>query len=355
MAEACQSAFPTVTEPEILGYLTDVNQIGYSRDIGRSFTLGGRIYHIFGDTFCKNSGGEFVGLVSNTASMVMDKTKPLESSYLCIEENGMVEPLLPLIDEEIRLQQEQPKQRVTLWNFSGVVEVFPGVGLMYEKGVEHKDSDPTHVYHGIGLARITVDSQTGKLCTCRVPGLLFAEDEPRFGSFSTHIEGDYVYLYSLTPEAGQVVLARVEKCLAHCRDAYQHWNGLGWVQGDWSCSVPMFTDLPQGAVFRTAMFGKGRTYVLVGVSKWGDSKIRLGLAERAEGPWDVREVASAKGINYPNDYMYCIYPHEWATEGEDISLMVTWSEHWPGGVVAARLKFQVDDMVAKGPSATDEL
>ncbi|KAL9127533.1 MAG: hypothetical protein Q9217_003601 [Psora testacea] len=334
---ALESTFPTVAEPEIMGYLTDINQIGYSRDIGRSFRLGGSVYFIFGDTFCKNSAGEFVGLVSNTVSMVMDEIKPLESSYLCIKEDGMVEPLIPLNEEEIKLQKEHPEQRVTLWNFSGVVET-----ARYEKGIQFKGDNPHHETLGIGLARIIADTETGRLNTYRLPGLMFVGTDPRFGSFSTHIENDHIYLYGQTPGSCHIILARVYKDLAEHRAAYQHWDGRRWVQDDWSCSAPVFTDLPQGAVFRSDLFGKGREYVLVGVSQWADSKIRLGVAEKPEGPWDIRGIALAKGINYPNEYMYCIYPHDWAVEDDDTSLMVTWSEHWPGGVVAAKLKFQVE-------------
>ena len=183
-----------------------------------------------------------------------------------------------------------------------------------------------------------VDAETGKLSTYRLPGLLFGDGEPRLGSFSAHIEDGFVYLYGQIPGGCRIVLARVYINLAERREAYEHWDGHGWVQGDWSCSVPMFTDLPQGAIFRSEMFGKGREYVVVGVSKWADSKIRIGFAEKPEGPWDIREAAVAKGINYPDDYMYCIYPHTWAVEDDDASLMITWSEHWPGGVVAAKLR-----------------
>ena len=123
---------PALTaEPDIQGYLTDINQIGYSRDIGRSFTLGGNLYYVFGDTFCKNKSGVFVGLRDNTASMVIDKSKPAESSYLDIREDGMVEPLVPLNDEEKELQKNHPEQRVTLWCFGGVVEIDPGIGLLW--------------------------------------------------------------------------------------------------------------------------------------------------------------------------------------------------------------------------------
>ena len=63
--------------------------------------------------------------------MVLDKNKPLESSYLCVEDNGMIPPLIPLNAEEKKLEQDHPEQRVLLWGFGGVVEFYPGGGLMW--------------------------------------------------------------------------------------------------------------------------------------------------------------------------------------------------------------------------------
>ena len=137
------SSFPKFAEPEILGYLTDINKIKYSRDIGRSFTLGGNVYYIFGDTFCYDCNGDFVGLPSNTVSMITDKAKPLESSYLCIEDSGLVEPLIPLNEEETQLAKDHPGRRITLWAFGGVVEISPGVGLIWSTSPSH----PSHNSH----------------------------------------------------------------------------------------------------------------------------------------------------------------------------------------------------------------
>ena len=123
---------PVLTKsPEVLGYLKDVNQIGYSRDIGRSFTLSGNVYHMYGDTFCKNKDGKFVGVVCNTISKVVDNARPLESSYLEINNDGVVQPLLQLNQAEKDLQKNNPDQRVVLWSFGGVVEIESGVGLMW--------------------------------------------------------------------------------------------------------------------------------------------------------------------------------------------------------------------------------
>lgn len=119
------------TEPQVLGYLTDINRRRYSRDVGRSFSLGGKIYHNFGDTFCYNAAGSYVGLQHNTASMILDRYKPTESSYQAIREDGLVEPLLRLTREEEQLQVDNPSQRVVLWAFGSVLEVTYGVGVIW--------------------------------------------------------------------------------------------------------------------------------------------------------------------------------------------------------------------------------
>lgn len=136
------------------------------------------------------------------------------------------------------------------------------------------------------------------------------------------------------------VLVRVPKDLYPFREAYENWTGSRWEYGkDYSRSAPLARDIQQSAWFRSNLFGEGRQYVMTGVSRFGDSKIRIGTSPTLVGPWDIREVGLAKGINHPNNYMYCIYPHVWAFPG-GLSLMVTWSEHWPGGVIAAKLTFK---------------
>ena len=212
----------------------------------------------------------------------------------------------------------------------------------YQKWIQHKDpGNDHHVYHGIGLARLSVDEETNILQTDREPGLLFHADEPKFGSFSALSHGPYIYLYG--ERGNDMLIARVWPHFASVREDYEHWDGKGWVEGDFSRSASLFSELPQGAVFRSpSLFGAPHgSFILVGVNKWADSMIRVGVAQSPEGPWNVHEAALAKGIDYPDKYMYCIYPHPWYPENDPTSLMVTWSEHWPGGVVAAKLKFEV--------------
>lgn len=85
----------------------------------------------------------------------------------------------------------------------------------------------------------------------------------------------------------------------------------------------------------------GVKYVFIGVNRWADSGIMMGCSKSLEGPFEMFKVAEATGIDHKDNYMYCIYPHPWAFKEVDGELMVTWSEHWPGGVVAAKLTFQM--------------
>lgn len=176
--------------------------------------------------------------------------------------------------------------------------------------------------------------------------MLFDPDTPRYGSVSTLLEGDYIYLYGQIPGACQIAVARVHKEVAEVQSAYEHWDGSIWTSDAAVAPAPVFSDLPQGAIFRTSLFGPSTPFAFAGVSKWASSRIRIGLAPRLEGPWDIRDVGLAEGINHSKEYRYCFYPHPWALNGAG-ELMMTWSEHYPGGIVAANLEFKQDDVEEK--------
>ena len=146
---------PVVESVEKLGYVMDSNKRAYSRDIGRSAVIGGRCYYIFGDTFCKNEQGLFCGLQSNSVAKAA-KGAPLINHYLGIKPEGLVDPLIPLDDEEKQLQNTvlplQEKYRVCLWCFGGIVETSPGVGwLWYEKSVRKGEAEVQYCKYFSGL------------------------------------------------------------------------------------------------------------------------------------------------------------------------------------------------------------
>ena len=175
-------------------------------------------------------------------------------------------------------------------------------------------------------------------------------DEPRWGTFSTLRENGFNYLWGHHNEG--VYLARVKCLSALDRSMYEYWDGSTYTS-DWESSVPVFKNLQHGAIYPTKLFAPEHNinYVFIGVSSFADSCIIMGCAETLEGPYETFTIAKASGIN-GDGYMYCIYPHPWAFKEEDGELMVTWSEKWPGGVVAAKLKFKQCKAASTIPSPT---
>ena len=96
---------PVVTDLQVIDYVNDRNGLDYSRDIGRSFTLNGKNFYIFGDTFCQNTAGDFVGLVDNTAALLPQKNKFCDSRYLEFNYDDTVKALVPLTTAEMELQK----------------------------------------------------------------------------------------------------------------------------------------------------------------------------------------------------------------------------------------------------------
>ncbi|KAL8903016.1 MAG: hypothetical protein Q9207_004223 [Kuettlingeria erythrocarpa] len=339
---------PKVKDVEVLGYVEPPNQPHFSRDIGRSFTLGGRIYYVFGDTFCNDAG-----ISSNTVQWVPDHTKPQNAYYLKQEKNGLVIPLIDLNDdekEELTYPMNKDR-RIAFWCFGGVVEVSPGVGwTWYQK--HWIDQDGSDELCGVGVARIShdKDKQTAELSCVRMPGLMFDRKMPLFGSFSTLIHGDMVYLWG--QRGADIFLARVIKESCHQFHCYEFWNGKEYVFNV-EKARPVLQDFQQGQVFESSLFGPKLPWVFVGVTKWADSMVMIGVASELEGPWDVRPLFRAEGIKQPNAYQYCVYAHPWGVDRTRNELLVSWCDPWPGGVILARVNFEAHDRVFWASIAMD--
>ena len=252
---------PELIASEVLGSVVDENGIGYSRDIGRSSLFAGHRYYIFGDTFCKDVNGSFVGVQSNTVAVIHDLLDPCKSSYQSIEENGMVDPLIDQAPDE---HDENPDIRTALWAFGGIAETSPGIGwIWYEK----KTIENGHIigHAGVGIAKVFVDEYTGALKSHRLPDLLFEEDEPCFGTTSCIVKDDFIYLWGF--HKSDTFLARVLKDQPECRELYQFWNGVEYV-ADIKEAAVVLKEIQQGSIFRTKLFGADRPWVFVGCTKW---------------------------------------------------------------------------------------
>ena len=328
----------------VLGYIRDKNGIGYSRDIGRSSIFAGRCYYIFGDTFCKNDRGDFVGISSNTIAVMSDKVNPLETKYLDIQEDGdkegMVQEFIALNEDEKRRMREN-NSRMVLWAWGGIAETQPEVGFIWYQKAEIL-SDKNHQYHGVGIARVSVgeskeSEEPGRLSVCRLPGMMFQPDEPRVGTFSTLVHGHFIYLWGDDNQKG-IILARVPTDYPNNRSQYRYWNGCAYVK-NWRKAKQVLTETQHGQFFATSLFGSQYPWAFIGCSSKGDSQVLMGVGATLEGPWTLQPLFEAPAIDIPDQMRYCMYPHPWAMEESDGYLMITWSECWPGGVIGAKIKF----------------
>ena len=84
----------------------------------------------------------------------------------------------------------------------------------------------------------------------------------------------------------------------------------------------------------------------MGVNKQADSMVQVGAAAEVQGPFDLTAVCKAAGTDDDEKLKYCIYPHLFASNVPKRELVVTWSEYPPGGVIAAKLKFKIDEVAA---------
>lgn len=332
---------PVLEEMDVLGYITDRNGIGYSRDIGRSALLHGAVFFIFGDTFSKDSSGTSADITSNTIAYVEDRASPLESRYLEISGKGKVKAFVRLNEEEIRFEEENEGARIVFRMFGGTIDTGLVGAVWYQKLIKYENGKDD--YCGVGLAWLTSYSDY-RIIVQRLPGLLFGTNEPRIGSFSTLCHGGKVYLWGDGPD-GQIILARVNKNDTASHDRYEYWSGVEWVP-HWHDAVPVLHDVLHGAIVKTTLFGKDKPFVFVGVHKQADSMVQIGAAAEVQGPFDLTALCKATGIDHDEEEKCCIYPHLWASNIPKRQLIVTWSEGPAGGVIAAKMKFKIDEVAA---------
>ena len=195
------------------------------------------------------------------------------------------------------------------------------------------------------MARVSVDKSSGRLNVVRITGnilqnpgaddMIFFEDEPRIGAFSTLVEGSFIYLWGTYNK--DVVLARVPLNSPHVRSEYRYWNGVEYVE-DIKHVEPLIHGMQQGAIVKSDLFGKDKPWVVVGCTYWKDSRVMMGAAENLEGPWQLTHIFDAFGKDAGGN-RYCIYPHPWIFEAEKGQMAISWSEHWPGNVIMTKFNF----------------
>ena len=168
---------------------------------------------------------------------------------------------IPFLADETNI----PNSRYCLWAFGGVVEIDPGNAWVWVEKCLLNNSTGASDYKGTVLAQVYPDQSTGNLAVRRMLGTIFSPGEPRIGTLSNVLEGNYVYLFGPT---GATILARVPKNNDSIinRDAYEFWNGAAWVK-DYRSGAVLFRDIQQGHVFKSTLFGPQKPWVFIGCNK----------------------------------------------------------------------------------------
>lgn len=312
---------------ETLGPIEDYREPSYSREGGQSSILGGHAYYLFGKTSWQAPDGKAV-TQDNTAAIVMNPARPLISGYLSLERDGTARPCVAPTPDERQLTAEGGPE-VRLRPTGGIAETSPGIGWTYYQKEEY---DGVSRFRGTGVVMVKVFEKTGELEAIRAGGiLLFGPEDPRVGSLSSIIEGDF--LYSWGHYGNGVLLARVPKRKPWEREAHAFWDGAGYVE-DWRAAKAVMVDVREGTVMKSGLFGAGKEWVFVGGTRGGGGRVMVGTAARIEGPWEMAEVCTVEGVD-------CIYPHQWVYEEVNGELMVGWREGRPGRVMAGKLKLEM--------------
>jgi hypothetical protein len=343
--------------PLVLGEVKDVSQRPYPRDMGRSVQLGGHVYYMFGDTFCFNSSGDFVGVTNNSIALIPSLDDPTTSQWLTPETK--VPEFVPLSDEEREFGKihgdRGENKRFVNWAFGGIIEVPGGDGRGYDgregwlffDTVEIEGAEPVKQC-GIGLAKARVtDTGSGHIVCERVGKFpLFDGDGPAWGNMS-NISAPDGWTYLLTGRELDNYMARIRTDADFSNPQnYRFLNKGGVWASSYSAPYGPFGELAhdvlhgqgQGAILYLPEYAPhGKSYMWFGCGKFPTSELWVGTAKRPEGPWDVHSVGTMpKILGEQSNWRYCIYPHIWGSKLERGEVLITWSDNGVmGGKVAA--------------------
>lgn len=349
LAEAPDTDIPTsrlvwppklIESPYVLGEITEVSGRKYPRDFGRSIQLGGRTYYMFGDTFCFDDAGEFVGVTNNSISLVPDVLNPTKSQFQT--PHAKVPEFVPFTDDEREFCEKpackEENRRVVNWAFGGLIEI-PGsdrreAWMYYDQAEVHGASVVKQ--NGVGLARVKFRMRDENIECERVGTFpLFSPEDPLWGNIS-NISAPDGWTYLLSGMGLDNFMARIKTDANFAEtDNYQFLKkGGDWVSSYRGPHGP-FGELAhnvlagqgQGAIVYAPDFApQEQPYLWVGCEKFMTSQLCLGVAPRPEGPWDVYKLGELPKITEHTRTRYCVYPHLWGSDLKDGKLLISWSD-----------------------------
>ncbi|CAI6332269.1 unnamed protein product [Periconia digitata] len=350
-----------VCPPKVLGEVIDTSGRRYPRDIGRSVQLGGRMYYMFGDTFCFDDHDEFRGVTNNSIALIPSLETPTKSRY--IRHEAKVPEFVPFSNNELDFceghENKVQNRRIVNWAFGGLIHV-PGThgreGWLFYDQVETHGATPVK-QNGIGLAKAR-SSSTDEGIECERVGSfpLFDGNGPLWGNISSVDSPDgWTYLLSgIGSENGlDNYMARIRTDADFSiKSNYSYLMKSGEWAPSYSPPYGPFGELAhgvlagqgQGAIaFIPDHAPHGKPFLWIGCEKFPTSQLCIGVAARPEGPWEVHKVGEMPKFTADAKTRYCIYPHIWGSDLANGKILITWSDDGTmgGKVIAGIFTFAV--------------
>ncbi|EGD97207.1 hypothetical protein TESG_04621 [Trichophyton tonsurans CBS 112818] len=334
---------PKIATFYYLGELNDEMKPIYPQGNGRSFTIRGNVYHIFGKTIWKDAKGEIVGEAANSLALVSDpKVNPVANVAMPVN-RGMA-PFLPLTKNEEELEKAQ-NHKVVLEMPGGFCKPEPdaiGGYIWFQKCLQTRSTEGIveTTFQGVSLAIAVRNRHTEEVRAERImhDELLFTDREPAFGSFCSVLESYYFYVWGKLGE--DIYLARVEKYEPQNRSAYEYWNGYNFTQ-DISTAVPVFSGYSSGTIMRSKIFGHLYNWMFVGGTESNTPVVTIGVARDIQGPYIMHGLIKSEHVHPMLRQVHSVYAHHWAYTERDGQLLVTWNESKTGNIVGTKLQFSM--------------
>ncbi|EGE01673.1 hypothetical protein TEQG_00719 [Trichophyton equinum CBS 127.97] len=339
---------PKIATFYYLGELNDEMKPIYPQGNGRSFTIRGNVYHIFGKTIWKDAKGEIVGEAANSLALVSDpKVNPVANVAMPVN-RGMA-PFLPLTKNEEELEKAQ-NHKVVLEMPGGFCKPEPdaiGGYIWFQKCLQTRSTEGIvkTTFQGVSLAIAVRNRHTEEVRAERImhDELLFTDREPAFGSFCSVLESYYFYVWGKLGE--DIYLARVEKYEPQNRSAYEYWNGYNFTQ-DISTAVPVFSGYSSGTIMRSKIFGHLYNWMFVGGTESNTPVVTIGVARDIQGPYIMHGLIKSEHVHPMLRQVHSVYAHHWAYTERDGQLLVTWNESKTGNIVGTKLQFSARQKAA---------
>lgn len=293
---------PVVDSVNVLGQLTDGTGVACLQTNGRSSVIAGRPYfnlnNTMDNTVMDDSADDIANMPQNSVTAIAEPgNDPLTT--LIATKHRKSRSFMSLTPNEVIFEHEGGYQ--LLLSVQGGMctpdeksnKAFVWIQKWRCEACPDDNNKVVEIYEGTGVGLVEANPSTGEIEGRRLTEdrVLFDQNEPSYGSFCAAQDGKWFYTFRKKGE--HVYLARVGTESAHSVVMYEFWDGYKF-SGYETAIAPVFSGYSHGTIFRTKMFGKGYSWVFIGLNERGERTVDIGLAPDIWGPYKMSELLTKK-------------------------------------------------------------